>query len=736
MIAGHSRAAALLFAAVSLIASPVAAQNTVPESGLYVTVPNPVTSEGVARIKNRVEAARSRPESRPGVIVFDFNQDDKDAATAEYGVCYDLARLISNLNDVPTVAYVHQKVSGQTVLPVLACQQVVCGPKGALGDIAGPAGGALKPSESNSYTDIVGATHPAYLAVAKKMYDPAVQLRQGKRGTAAWFVDLRDRAKFEAEGLKLTDTAPLPAAPDGRVGLFTATQLRDLGLSKRTVDSQRELLEAYGLPASVLRNDTTSARAPLAYRYTLTGAMDGGMRESMGRIVAEAARAKATHFFLTLEVSGGDPQAALELAQKFVELQQGDNAIRIVAFVPDAAPDTAAIVALGCSDIVMSRRKDVGPDAPEATLGDFETTTGKAMVASNRNSWRDSLRDLADRQGYPPLLVDAMLQPELSVVQVRGKTDRRARRLMPEAEYEAEKAKGEWVVEKAVTAKGVPFKLTASAAEEYGVARFLTDGRDVAEVYARYGIDPSRVRDATPAWLDVFANFLRIPAVTVLLVVIGFTGLILELKVPGTAVPGIVSALCFILVFWAHTQFSGQIAVLGALLFILGLVLVLIEVFVLPGFGVAGVTGIVLMLAALGLATVGLADGGLPTTGGDWVRLGSKVSQYLFGMIGGTALAFGIARYLPHMPYANRMMLLPPGEQVRGAVEFVMPGVAEAAGLLGAVGLTMTVLRPAGSVQFGDLYIDVVSDGSFVPAGARVQVVEVEGNRIVVREVS
>ncbi len=730
------RTAVLTLATLSAFAGVSAAQNA-PEGGLYVTVTNPVTSEGYTRIKNRIDAARSKPETRPAVIVFDFNPGDKDAATAEFGVCYDLADLIAKLTDVPTVAYVHQKLSGHAVLPALACKQLVCGPKGVLGDVVAAGEPAAKPSQVNGYADVIGAAHPAFLAVARKMADRDVQLRKGRRGATDWFVDLRDRKKFEADGVTVTDTAPLPAAPDGRVGSFTAAQLRDLGLSQRTVETRRDLLEAFGLPASVLREDNTSGKAPLAYRFTLTGPIDAGMKESTARIVADAARNKATLFFLTLEVTGGDPQAARELAEKLIELQQGDAGLRVVAFVPDTAPDTAFIVALGCSEIVLSKRKDVGDGAAnEATLGDFDTSAGKQMVASNLDFWRGSLRDLADRQGYPPLLIDAMLQPELSVLQVRKKTDRRVKRLMLESEYEEDKAKaGEWVVEKAVKGKGVPFKLTASLAEELGVARFTTERRDPAELYAKYGVDPAKVRDGTPAWLDVFANFLRIPPVTVLLIVIGFTGLMLELKVPGTTVPGIVAALCFILVFWAHTQFSGQVAVLGALLFIMGLVLILMEVFVLPGFGVAGVTGIVLMLSALGLATVGLADGGLPSSGDDWVRLGAKMSQYLFGLMGAVALAFGIARYLPHLPYANRMMLLRPGEQLRRSVE-AMPGVAEAAGLLGAVGLTMTVLRPAGSVQFGEQYIDVVSDGSFVPAGARVQVVEVEGTRIVVRQVS
>jgi hypothetical protein len=111
------------------------------------------------------------------------------------------------------------------------------------------------------------------------------------------------------------------------------------------------------------------------------------------------------------------------------------------------------------------------------------------------------------------------------------------------------------------------------------------------------------------------------------------------------------------------------------------------------------------------------------------------MAQYLVGMIAATALAFLIARYLPNIPYANRLMLVPPGDKPGAEDEVVLPGAAQAAGLLGAVGTSVTVLRPAGTVRFGDQFVDVVTEGGYIPAGARIQVVEVEGTRIVVKEV-
>src|SRR5262249_31148017 len=152
-----------------------------------------------------------------------------------------------------------------------------------------------------------------------------------------------------------------------------------------------------------------------------------------------------------------------------------------------------------------------------------------------------------------------------------------------------------------------------------------------------------------------------------------------------------IAALCFILVFWSQSRFSGQTFVLALLLFLLGLVLIGLEIFVLPGFGACGVCGILCMLAGLGLVTLDR----IPQSGAEWGTLGVRVSQYLFAMMGAMGLAFMIARFLPKVPYANRMILRAPTDQSESITE-VLPGAGEAAELLGAIGTANTALRPAG----------------------------------------
>jgi membrane-bound ClpP family serine protease len=202
------------------------------------------------------------------------------------------------------------------------------------------------------------------------------------------------------------------------------------------------------------------------------------------------------------------------------------------------------------------------------------------------------------------------------------------------------------------------------------------------------------------------------------------------LKAPGLVVPGVIAAICFILFFWAQTQLGGQLIYLAIMLFLLGLALLGVEIFLIPGFGVTGVCGILLILAGLVLAGIDKA----PESTGDWADLIRKMLTYGLTMAGAGVLAFVLSRYLPKIPYANRLMLVPPEDRPE-TEEATLPGVDAAVALLGQVGTATSMLRPAGTAKFGDRYIDVVTEGDFIPPGTPVQVVEVEGTRIVVKRV-
>jgi membrane-bound serine protease (ClpP class) len=270
--------------------------------------------------------------------------------------------------------------------------------------------------------------------------------------------------------------------------------------------------------------------------------------------------------------------------------------------------------------------------------------------------------------------------------------------------------------------------LSADHARNLGVAREAVNNFE--ELCEMEGVSPADVHTAEADWLDGLRDFLRDPWTSMVLVMLGITCLILELKMPGVGLPGIISAICFLLFFWSHSQMSGQIVWLAFLLFLLGLILLALEIFVIPGFGVTGISGIILVLGSIGL----VAYGHWPRSNEEWLAYGQALGPFTISILGAIVLAFLLARYLPNIPYANRLMLKPQGEAEEFGEEMADSIHPEMAALLGAIGVAATPLRPAGKVQFGDDFVDVIAEGSYVLPGSRVQVVEIEGNRIVVKE--
>jgi len=109
------------------------------------------------------------------------------------------------------------------------------------------------------------------------------------------------------------------------------------------------------------------------------------------------------------------------------------------------------------------------------------------------------------------------------------------------------------------------------------------------------------------------------------------------------------------------------------------------------------------------------------------------LSTFGVSLVAAIAGAFMLAWYLPHIPYANRLVLLPPSEEKADAAHIEESSARLA--LLGAIGVAETTLRPAGKARIGDEFLDVVAEGDYVNPGTRVQVIEIEGNRIVVKAV-
>jgi membrane-bound ClpP family serine protease len=189
-----------------------------------------------------------------------------------------------------------------------------------------------------------------------------------------------------------------------------------------------------------------------------------------------------------------------------------------------------------------------------------------------------------------------------------------------------------------------------------------------------------------------------------------------------------VSAVCFVLFFWS-AFLGGTAGWLEVLLFVLGVTCLLLEVFVFPGFGVFGVGGALLVLVSLILASQTFV---LPRNEYQMERLRNTL-LVIAGAGAATLLVVALVRrYLPHAPMLNRVLLAPPTSEEMQSIS-QREALAQFDHLLGAVGSAFTPLVPGGKARFGDELVDVITDGDFIDRGQEVQVVEVRGNRVVVR---
>jgi hypothetical protein len=388
------------------------------------------------------------------------------------------------------------------------------------------------------------------------------------------------------------------------------------------------------------------------------------------------------------------------------------------------------LIAFGCSKIMMLERPGQGQEAPhEAELGDFS-----AVVPPGQGPTRlqvDALEGLLEARNYKKILARGLLDRDLVLHEVVRK-DNGDWELLTDDEWKEDQAKAKlYDHRRQLKSAGTQLVLKADRAKELRVASDVVDG--FPAVCARYDLKPEQVPLIGTDWLDDLGYFLRQPATSIVLVMLGIVCLILEMKVPGATLPGIVAAVCFVLFFWAYSPLAGQFIWLSILLFILGLILIGLEVFVMPGVAVVGLSGALLVIASLVLVTLER----WPTTTGEWQSVGWTAVSFAMSMVGAIIAAFILAWYLPNIPYVNRLILKPAGEDETDLPpEGTTPtGQPDYSGLLGAIGTAATPLRPAGKVQFGEQFIDVLAEGNYVETGTRVQVIEIEGNRIVVKEV-
>jgi len=284
------------------------------------------------------------------------------------------------------------------------------------------------------------------------------------------------------------------------------------------------------------------------------------------------------------------------------------------------------------------------------------------------------------------------------------------------------------------------FTVNGRRAVELGMADQTVTSRDqLAEVLNLQ--EPIPVIERTG--MDTVILILNSNVAAFLLVLIGLTALGVELSAPGLGLGGLVSILCFGLFFWSRFL-GGTAGWLEVVLFVSGLLFIAAEVFVIPGFGVAGVSGLALTLGSLVMASRRVT---IPDTTMEWSALGEDVLTVLGAFTAFLVAIAVLATFMGDIPFLKRLTLQPQliaspaGGNASGSGEAPSGDSAASAPAwqrveVGQTGTTLSALRPGGKMMIDDLLVDVVTEGDYVDADQSVQIIAKRGARVVVRPVS
>jgi membrane-bound serine protease (ClpP class) len=453
--------------------------------------------------------------------------------------------------------------------------------------------------------------------------------------------------------------------------------------------------------------------------------IDPSVKQSVLRRIDKLREWGADCVILDIESYGGLVTASIETGDEIFAL---GREIHTIAYVGRKAISGAALLSLSCQEIVMSDVAKIG-DCQAIYMG----SDGELKEAPEKiqTTVATAFRTYAEGNGYPVPVVEAMVRKEMEVIRYRK------RGTPPTWVYFRADTPDDLPTHREIEEEGLEDPQTVvragelavfspREAMEYGICSRIEPTIDA--LVKSLSDDQTTVLTLEWSWSERVSRFLL--GYSWLLFLVGIGSIYFAFKMPGTGLPEALAIISFGLFFGA-SAIAGFAGPIEMVLFLVGVILLVIEIFVLPGFGVAGFAGLAFIFVSIGLAALPNATG----TGKDVpmpasIRLLHMGGEFLAGALGAIALAFAFARFLPHIPYFNRLSLGPVGSQTGSAVA---PPGAPSHPLVGATGVAETQLRPAGRARIDGKRFDVVTEGAYVQPGTSVRVVDVRGHVVVVR---
>ena len=429
----------------------------------------------------------------------------------------------------------------------------------------------------------------------------------------------------------------------------------------------------------------------VVYRVPIEGTIDLGLPPFIQRTLEDAESNEATAVIFDINTFGGRVDAATQIKDAILGAD-----IPTIAFINRRAISAGALISLSCEKIYMTGGGLIGA----ATAVDMTGKKGSEKVIS---FMREEMASTAEKRGRSKKIARGMVDEELTFTHLVIGGDS-----IKVDDIEGRK-------------DGKLISLTTEQALKYKIADGTAENMEA--LLDSLGYSSVKTIETAENWSEAIVRFLTNPVVASLLTTFGFLGILFELQSPGWGIPGFVGLACLILSLSA--SYIAQLATMSDMLFVLtGLALILLEVLVIPGFGIAGLGGIGLMIYGLYLLL-------LPDVPVGEEVLGQAMDGFLIGLVGAVIGLVLLAKLMIKTKFWEQ--LTAPDTQKKEDGYSNTPGWES---LQGETGIADTDLHPSGWVRVKDQRIFVVSEGEFIEEGKEIKILSVDGNRVLVRELT
>ena len=437
-----------------------------------------------------------------------------------------------------------------------------------------------------------------------------------------------------------------------------------------------------GTPIAQAQSEQSGDTLQTVYVFEMKDDIDPRMNRKVRMAMEDAVEKKAALIIVHMDTYGGAVNDADDIRTLFLE-----SNIPIVSFIDKDAASAGALISIACDSIYMAKGGSIG--AATVVMGG----SGEAAPDKYQSYMRSMMRSTAEARGRDPKIAEAMVDENIEV--------------------------------EGVSKKGEVITFSVSEAIANGFCE--AEVSSIEQIVERYGFENYEIYEYSPsATEDIISLFLN-PAVSGFLILIIFAGIYFEIQTPGIGFPIAASAIAIILYFIPY-YLTGLASNWELVVFIIGIVLLALEIFVVPGFGVFGILGIVCILS-------GLTMGMLPNEQFDFTfvssgKLFAALLTVILAVTIATVLIFTLTPKINQWKSFSRISLTNTQQKSDGYT-----ATFYSQDLLGKVGVSHTRLMPSGKVIIEEEMFDAYSRGEFIEKGEKIKVISTEGTSLRIKKI-